>query len=164
MQKPPAYKGIPVATATVDKLGQLAPAKYERIYNSFDRKEAKDRGEGGHIVGAPLKGQRVLIINDVVTAGTAKREAIEKIWKEGDTVVGIIVALDRMEKLPAPNGDGETPMPSAIGEIRREYKIPVLAILTLGDIIGGLKGVVSEEHILRLVEYRAKYHASDQRP
>ena len=112
-------------------------------------------------MGAPLKGKRVLIVDDVVTAGTAKREAIGKIRNEGGIVVGIVVALDRMEKLPSPDGDDSTPMPSAIGEIRKEYGIPVLSILTLDDIIGGLKGRSSEEDIRRLEEYRAKYKASD---
>jgi len=158
----PAYKGIPLACATVDKLADLQPGKYEKMCYSFDRKEAKDHGEGGNIVGAPLKGKRVLIVDDVVTAGTAKREAIDKIRKEGGIVVGILVALDRMEKLPAPNGDDpSTPMPSAIGEIRKEYSIPVLSILTLNDIIGGLKGKISEEDIRRMEEYKDKYKASD---
>ncbi|KAF4631396.1 hypothetical protein G7Y89_g6737 [Cudoniella acicularis] len=157
----PAYKGIPLATATVDKLADLDPEKYEKKCYSFDRKEAKDHGEGGNIVGAPLKGKRVLIVDDVVTAGTAKREAIGKIRKEGGIVVGILVALDRMEKLPAPSGDDSTPMPSAIGEIRKEYGIPVLSILTLDDIIGGLKGTGVDDDIKRMEEYKAKYKASD---
>jgi orotate phosphoribosyltransferase len=150
-----------LATATVDKLADLQPEKYGKACYSFDRKEAKDHGEGGNIVGAPLKGKRVLIVDDVVTAGTAKREAIDKIRKEGGIVVGILVALDRLEKLPAPNGDDSTPMPSAIGQIRKEYGIPVLSILTLNDIIGGLKGKISDEDIRRMEEYRIKYKASD---
>lgn len=156
----PAYKGIPLATATVDKLADLDD-KYNTMCYSFDRKEAKDHGEGGNIVGAPLKGKRVLIVDDVVTAGTAKREAIDKIRKEGGIVAGILVALDRMEKLPSPTGDDSAPMPSAIGEIRKEYGIPVLSILTLDDIIGGLNGIASEENIKNMEEYRAKYKASD---
>ena len=156
----PAYKGIPIATATVDKLADLNPEKYGKVCYSFDRKEAKDHGEGGNIVGAPLKGKRVLIVDDVVSAGTAKREAIDKIRKEGGIVVGIVVALDRMEKLPAPNGDDDTPMPSAIGEIRKEYGIPVLSILTLNDIISGLKGNILDEDIRQMEQYRAKYKAS----
>jgi orotate phosphoribosyltransferase len=157
----PAYKGIPLATATVDKLAELAPEKYGQICYSFDRKEAKDHGEGGNIVGAPLKGKRVLIVDDVVTAGTAKREAIEKITKEGGIVAGILVALDRMEKLPAPNGDGPEPMPSAIGEIRKEYGLPVIAILTLDDIIAGSEGKIAADDVQRMEEYKAKYKPSD---
>ncbi|RDW92161.1 orotate phosphoribosyltransferase [Coleophoma crateriformis] len=157
----PAYKGIPLATSTVDKLAELDPAKYGQLCYSFDRKEAKDHGEGGNIVGAPLKGKRVLIVDDVVTAGTAKREAIDKIRKEGGIVVGILVAVDRMEKLPSPDGDDSKPMPSAIGEIRKEFGFPVLSILTLDDIIGGLAGANSAEDVKRLEEYRAKYKASD---
>jgi len=157
----PAYKGIPLVTSTADKLADLEPEKYSKICYSFDRKEAKDHGEGGNIVGAPLKGKKVLIVDDVVTAGTAKREAIDKIRKEGGIVVGILVALDRMEKLPATDGDDSKPMPSAIGELRKEYGIPILSILTLNDIIRGLKGRGSEEDIERLEEYRARYKASD---
>merc|ERR1712093_637312 len=144
-----------------DILADLQPEKYGDICYSFDRKEAKDHGEGGNIVGAPLKGKRVLIVDDVVTAGTAKREAIAKIRSEGGIVVGILVALDRQEKLPSPDGDDSKAMPSAIGEIRKEYGIPVLAILTLDDIIGGVKGAVAEEDVKRMEEYRAKYKASD---
>jgi len=157
----PAYKGIALATSTVYQLAELAPEKYGQLCYSFDRKEAKDHGEGGNIVGAPLKGKRVLIVDDVVTAGTAKREAIDKIRNEGGIVAGIVVALDRLEKLPSLTGDDSAPMPSAIGEIRKEYGIPVLAILTLNDIIGGLKGFGSPEDIQRLEEYRAKYRATD---
>ncbi len=157
----PAYKGIPLCTSTVDKLADLEPEKYGQLCYSFDRKEAKDHGEGGNIVGAPLKGKRVLIVDDVVTAGTAKREAIDKIRKEGGIVAGILVALDRMEKLPAPSVDDSAPMPSAIGELRKEYGIPILSILTLDDIIDGLKGTVSEDNVKQMEEYRQKYKASD---
>ena len=158
----PAYKGIPLATAATIRLGQLDPAAYGKsTCYSFDRKEAKDHGEGGNIVGAPLKGKRVLIVDDVITAGTAKREAIAKIEKEGGIVAGIVVALDRMEKLPSPDGDDSKPMPSAIGELRKEYNLPILAILTLDDIIEGVKGLASDEDIRRTEEYRTKYKATD---
>lgn len=157
----PAYKGIPLATSTVDKLADLEPEKYAELCYSFDRKEAKDHGEGGNIVGAPLKGKRVLIVDDVVTAGTAKREAIDKIRKEGGIVAGILVALDRMEKLPHPDGDDSLPMPSAIGEIRKEYQIPVWSILDMNDIIGVLRETGREEDVKRMEEYREKYKASD---
>ncbi|KAK0629789.1 phosphoribosyltransferase-like protein [Bombardia bombarda] len=157
----PAYKGIPLATATIDKLAQLDEATYGQICYSFDRKEAKDHGEGGNIVGAPLKGKRVLVVDDVVTAGTAKREAIAKIQAEGGIVVGIVVALDRMEKLPSPDGDDSKPMHSAMGELRREYGIPIFAILTLDNIIDGTRGLASDEDIKKTEEYRTKYKASD---
>ncbi|KAF3360908.1 Orotate phosphoribosyltransferase like protein [Verticillium longisporum] len=157
----PAYKGIPLATAAVDKLAELDSATFGHTCYSFDRKEAKDHGEGGNIVGAPLKGKRVLIVDDVITAGTAKREAIAKIRAEGGEVAGIVVALDRMEKLPSPDGDDSKPMPSAMGEIKKEYGIPIYAILTLDDIIEGMKGFASEEDTKHTQEYRAKYKASD---
>ncbi|KAK9771308.1 putative Orotate phosphoribosyltransferase [Seiridium cardinale] len=151
----PAYKGIPLATATTFALAQLDD-RYKKLEYSFDRKEAKDHGEGGSIVGAPLKGRRVLIIDDVVSAGTAKREAIGKIQAEGGTVVGIVVALDRQETLPNSTG-------SAIGLLRKEYNIPIVAVLKLDDIVKGLKesGVATEEDLKRIEEYRAKYGASD---
>jgi orotate phosphoribosyltransferase len=82
----------------------------------------------------------VVIIDDVITAGTAKTEAVDKIRKEGGIVVDIVLALDRMEKLLAPNGDDSIPMPCAIGKIREVYGVPVLSIITLNDIIDGLRG------------------------
>ncbi|KAH7160821.1 phosphoribosyltransferase-like protein [Dactylonectria macrodidyma] len=155
----PAYKGIPIAATIAVELGRLAPETLDTVSYSFDRKEAKDHGEGGNIVGAPLKGKRVLIVDDVITAGTAKREAIDKIRKEGGIVVGIAVALDRMEKLPA--ADDSKPGPSAIGELRKEYGIPIFAILTLDDIIEGMKSFASAEDIQKTEEYRQKYKATD---
>ncbi|PHH67816.1 hypothetical protein CDD82_1101 [Ophiocordyceps australis] len=155
----PAYKGIPLCSAIAIKLGELAPGNLDKISYAFDRKEAKDHGEGGNIVGAPLKGKRVLIVDDVITAGTAKRDAIEKIQKEGGIVAGIVVALDRMEKLPAVDGDDSRPGPSAIGELRREYGIPIFAILTLDDIILGMPNFASSDDIKRTQEYRQKYKA-----
>ena len=157
----PAYKGIPLSYGIAAKLGELDPKNLDSVSYSFDRKEAKDHGEGGNIVGAPLKGKKVLIVDDVITAGTAKREAIDKIQKEGGIVVGIVVALDRMEKLPAKDGDDSKPGPSALGELKKEYGIPIFAILTLDDIIAGMKSFASEDDVKRTEEYRTKYKASD---
>ncbi|KAI1807145.1 orotate phosphoribosyltransferase [Daldinia bambusicola] len=152
----PAYKGIPLAATVFYALIKLDRAKYRHAAYSFDRKEAKDHGEGGSIVGSPLKGKRVLIIDDVVSAGTAKRQAIDMIRAAGGTVVGIIVALDRQETLP--DGDGKT---SAIGQLKKEYQIPIIPIVKLDDIIDGMKGVISESDIKKIEEYRAQYGASD---
>jgi len=157
----PAYKGIPLAAVTNLALAQLDPARHGDTVYTFDRKEKKEHGEGGNFVGAPIRGKRVLIVDDVVSAGTAKREAIDKIRGEGGVVAGIIVAVDRQEKLPSPDGDDSKPMPSAIGALRKEYGIPIIAVLTLDDIIEGVKGIISEDEIKRVEEYRTKYKASD---
>ena len=106
------------------------------------------------MVGAPLSGKRVLVIDDVVSSGTAKREAIEKLTSAGGKVVGIVVAVDRQETLP----DGKS---SAIGELKNEFGIPILAIVNLEDILTGMKGKIADADIVRLEEYRATYGASD---
>jgi orotate phosphoribosyltransferase len=157
----PAYKGIPLAAVTINQLANLDDHTFGKKSYSFNRKEAKDHGEGGTIVGASLKGKKVLIIDDVITAGTAIREAIEIIKKEGGELVGIVVAFDRLEKTPSPTDDDGTPRPSAIGEVRKQYGIPVLAILTLDDVIEFLKTLGSPDDLKRLDEYRQKYRASD---
>lgn len=160
----PAYKGIALAATTVDKLAELSPGRFKNVSYSFNRKEAKDHGEGGLIVGGSLKGQNVMIIDDVVTAGTTKREAIELVRQEGGTVVGIVIALDRNEKLPAEPGENDedgVPRKSAIGAMREEYGIPILSILTLDDLINGLKDNGRDDDADRCEEYRAKYGASD---
>ena len=157
----PAYKGIPLAATIALKLGELAPNNLDSISYSFDRKEAKDHGEGGNIVGALLKGKRVLIVDDVITAGTAKRDAIQKIQQEGGIVAGIVVALDRMEKLTPDDGDHGKPGPSALGQLRKEFGIPVFSILTLEDIIDGMSSFATEDDIKRTRDYRDMYKASD---
>ncbi|KAF4587443.1 orotate phosphoribosyltransferase [Ophiocordyceps camponoti-floridani] len=139
----PAYKGIPLCSAVTIKLG------------------GEGSWGGGSLVGASLRGKRVVIVDDVITAGTAKRDAIDKIRREGGEVVGIVVALDRMEKLPASDGDDSKPGPSAIGELRREYGVPIVPILTLRDIIDGSKGLVGVDDVKRMEEYRLKYQATD---
>jgi len=113
-------------------------------------------------VGAPLKGKKVVIVDDVITAGTAIREAIDIIKKEGGILVGIIVAFDRLEKTPAKEGEDEdAPRGSAIGQIRKEYGISVISILNLDDVVDFLKNMGSEEDLRRLEEYRVKYKATD---
>lgn len=119
----PAYKGIPLAAATVVALSERHG---RNVPYSFNRKEAKEHGEGGNIVGAPLQG-KVLIIDDVITAGTAIREAMDIIHAEGAEAAGVVIALDRQEK-----GQGET---SAIQEVEAEYKIPVASIIKLENLI-----------------------------
>jgi len=158
----PAYKGIPLATATVDKLADIDVKRFGHTSYSFNRKEAKDHGEGGTIVGSPLKGKKIIIVDDVITAGTAIREAIQIIKREGGELVGIVVAFDRLEKTPAKDGENEdAPRRSAIGEVREEHGIPVLSILTLDDVVKYLKPLGTENDLKRLEEYWAKYKASD---
>lgn len=118
----PAYKGIPLATVTAAAIYQQSQVDYPMSYN---RKEAKSHGEGGKLVGAKLSG-RVMIVDDVITAGTAIRESIEMIKAEGATPAGVIVALDRQEK-----GQAEL---SAIQEVEREYNIPAYSIVNLADL------------------------------
>lgn len=123
----PAYKGIPLAATT-----SVALATQHQIDTpyAFNRKEAKTHGEGGYIVGHPLKG-KVLIIDDVITAGTAIREAIDIIQAQGAQPAGVVIALDRMEK-----GQGSL---SAIQEVEQQFGIPVFSIINLNDIIETLE-------------------------
>jgi len=123
----PAYKGITLAAATAIALAE----KGHNLRYSFNRKEAKDHGEGGVIVGAPLHGQ-VLIVDDVITDGGAKREAIELIRASGANPAGVLIAFDRMER-----GRGEH---SAVQELTREFGLPVIAIATLEDLLAFLAG------------------------
>jgi orotate phosphoribosyltransferase len=123
----PAYKGVTLAAATAIALAE----KGHNLRYSFNRKEAKDHGEGGVIVGAPLQGQ-VLIVDDVITDGGAKREAIELIRANGANPAGVLIAFDRMER-----GRGER---SAVQELTREFGLPVIAIATLEDLLIFLAG------------------------
>jgi orotate phosphoribosyltransferase len=141
----PAYKGITLASATAIALANLG----HNIPFAYNRKEAKDHGEGGTIVGGPLTG-RALIVDDVITDGAAKREAIEMIRAAGATPAGIIIALDRQER-----GKGEL---SATQEVSREYGLPVTAIATLSDILATLRSRPGERANLdRIEEYRRQY-------
>ncbi|KAJ3090832.1 hypothetical protein HK102_002526 [Quaeritorhiza haematococci] len=151
----PAYKGIPLVSSTVvalsDKHGVNAPY-------SFNRKEKKDHGEGGSIVGSPLKG-KVVIIDDVITAGTAIRESVALIKEAGAELAGVLIALDRQEKS---GGVEPTSDLSAIQAIEKEYNIPVIAIVKLEDIMEYLSedGGKEYEHVVEDIrKYRERYGA-----
>ncbi|MDN5752698.1 MAG: orotate phosphoribosyltransferase [Nitrosospira sp.] len=144
----PAYKGIPLVSAIVIALA-------ERGYNypfCFNRKEVKDHGEGGNLVGAPLAG-RVLIVDDVISAGVSVRESVCHIRVSGAIPGGVIIALDRMER-----GDAEL---SATQEIHRAYGIQVTSIVNLNDITNYLQERKHLMHNVRAMEnYRARYGAA----
>ncbi|WP_407276183.1 orotate phosphoribosyltransferase [Halothiobacillus sp. DCM-1] len=146
----PAYKGIPLAAATsialAEKTGQTIPWV-------FNRKEAKDHGEGGQLVGAPLQG-RVLIIDDVITAGTAIRESLGLIQAAGATAVGVAVMIDRQER-----GQGTL---SAIGELQRDHRLTVVTIATLADLIRYCATQPAlAESLAAMQAYRAQYGTGD---
>ena len=146
----PAYKGIPLAAATA--LSLATRYGIDKPY-CFNRKEAKDYGEGGFTVGAPLTG-RVLVIDDVITAGTAIREAVEIIQSAGAQLTSIVVAMDRQER-----GLDET---SAIQEIEQTYGIEVAHIISLQDIIDFLQDTEDKalaEHLPSVERYRSEYGA-----
>ncbi|MDO1529590.1 orotate phosphoribosyltransferase [Fulvimonas sp. R45] len=142
----PAYKGIALAAATAIALAEAHGRDLPWAYN---RKEAKDHGEGGVLVGAPLKG-RVLIVDDVMTAGTAVRESLALIRAHGAEPAGVLIALDRQER-----GQGEL---SAAQEVQRDYGIPVVAIASLADVLAyaGERPALAAEHA-RLLAYRERY-------
>jgi orotate phosphoribosyltransferase len=145
----PAYKGIALAAATAIALSRRG----NDVPYAFNRKETKDHGEGGAVVGAPLAG-RVLIVDDVMTAGTAVRESVAVIRAAGATPAGVAVCLDRMER-------GSGPL-SAVQEVHEHYGIPVIAIATLDDLIGYLEGEPQYEEALRAIAaYRRQYGVSN---
>ena len=145
----PAYKGIALAAATAIALATRHGRDLPWAYN---RKEAKDHGEGGMLVGAPLAG-RVLIVDDVMTAGTAVRESLALIRAHGATPAGVLIALDRQER-----GQGEL---SAAQEVARDHGIPVIAITGLDEVLAyaGERPELAAEHA-RLLDYRSRYGVS----
>ena len=145
----PAYKGIPLAAATACALAERHNIDMPFAYN---RKEAKNHGEGGSVVGASLQG-RVLIIDDVITAGTAIREAIAMIEAAGANVAAVAIGLDRQER-----GQGEL---SAIQELERERELAVISIVGLNDIVEYLNaGAADPELVSRVSAYRERYGVS----
>ncbi|MGH8274452.1 MAG: orotate phosphoribosyltransferase [Gammaproteobacteria bacterium] len=148
----PAYKGIPLAAATAIAWATETGADLPFAYN---RKEAKDHGEGGQLVGAPLAGKRVCIVDDVVTAGTAVREAIGLIRDAGAHPAGLLIAIDREER-----GHGDT---SAVAELAAEQNLAVIALITLSDIAIWLEGTDTHASELEaLAAYRASYGATSK--
>ena len=143
----PSYKGITLAAATAIALAENG----HNLPYSFNRKEAKDHGEGGTIVGAPLKG-RIVIVDDVITAGTSVRESVELIRAHGAKPAGVLIALDRMER-----GQGTR---SAVQEVKETYGIPVVAIATLDDVMAFIANRTElTRHATAVAAYRAEYGA-----
>lgn len=143
----PAYKGIPLAAATAIALADHHGLDVPFVYN---RKEAKNHGEGGTLVGAPLRG-RVLVIDDVITAGTAVREVIKMIDEAGAELAGVAIGLDRQER-----GAGEF---SAVQEVEQAHGVPVLSIINMGHIIDYLE---TSDHgasgaLVAMRQYREQY-------
>lgn len=141
----PAYKGIPLAVSIAIAMAENG----QNLPFCFNRKEAKDRGEGGASIGAPIKG-RVLIVDDVISAGISVRESVELIRSQGGTPCGVAVALDRMER-----GAGAL---SAVAEVECEYGLPVIAIATLDDLIQHLRRDPAMAQLLLSVrQYHEQY-------
>ncbi|MFM8333392.1 MAG: orotate phosphoribosyltransferase [Candidatus Methylumidiphilus sp.] len=148
----PAYKGIPLVSATAIA---LAAATGAEMPFAFNRKEAKDHGEGGSLVGSPLAGS-VLILDDVITAGTSVRESVEIIRKAGAKPCGVLISLDRQEP-----GTGEC---SATDEVRNQYGIPVYAIITLADITEYLEAHGQSAALAAIERYRQEHGSQCNQP
>ena len=153
----PAYKGIPLGAAVAVELARLG----KTVPFAYNRKEAKDHGEGGSLVGAPLKG-RVLIVDDVMSAGTAVRESIALIQAAGATPHAVVIALDRQEMATEVQADGrvqDVPY-SAVQYVRQQLGLQVCAIATLDDLVGYLQVQTTPgmaEHLAQVQAYRERY-------
>jgi orotate phosphoribosyltransferase len=142
----PAYKGIVLAAVTAAALVEHAGRD---LPFAFNRKEVKDHGEGGNIIGSPLKG-RVLIVDDVITAGTAIRESIDIIRAAGARPAGVLLALDRQECAPQSRR-------SAVQEVRDQYGIPVVAVVNLADLMQHVSLQGQTDDLSRMQAYRERY-------
>lgn len=142
----PAYKGIPFVSATA-----VALVQHHQLNKpwGFNRKEAKDHGEGGVLVGADVAGKSVWIIDDVITAGTAIREVVEILTKAGAKIAGVVVALDRQER-----GQGET---SALQEVQQQLNVPVHALITMQDLMDYLEQKGDTQALEKMKAYREQY-------
>ena len=144
----PAYKGIPLATSLACELARRG----RDLDVAFNRKEAKTHGEGGTLMGASVAGKRILIVDDVITAGTAIREAISHIETAGGTVAGVVIALDRQEIL-----DPAQPI-SAVDSVRNSTGVPVVAVATLADLLAfAADDATLQQHHDALLAYRSSY-------
>jgi len=142
----PAYKGIPFVAATAVALSQTHGIS---VPWGFNRKEAKDHGEGGLLVGAAVEAKKVWIIDDVITAGTAIREVVDILKAAGGTIAGVLVALDRQER-----GQGQL---SAIQEVQQELDIPVHALITMQDLMQYLEQKGALDDLAKMQAYRTQY-------
>lgn len=148
----PAYKGITLASATAVALAALS----RNVPFGFNRKEAKAHGEGGLLVGAPMRG-RVVVVDDVITDGASKRESVELIRQAGAVPAGVLIALDRMER---GGSDDALSARSAVEDFQLSYRLPVMAIATLDDLLACLASTENPElhaHFARVNAYRERY-------
>ncbi|MFZ6751771.1 orotate phosphoribosyltransferase [Undibacterium sp. Dicai25W] len=153
----PAYKGITLASATAVALA----ARGRNVPFAYNRKEAKDHGEGGTIVGAELKG-KVVIIDDVISAGTSVRESVEMIRAAGATPCAVLIALDRMERS---GKDDALSAHSAVQEVSNTYNMPVVSIGNLNDLFDYLSATVADRELIKraksVADYRTRYGITD---
>ena len=148
----PAYKGITLAAATAVALAGLG----RNVPFAFNRKEAKAHGEGGTLVGAPVRG-RVVIVDDVITDGASKRESVELLRAAGGAPAAVLIALDRMER---GGSDAQLSEHSAVEDFEREYGLPVISIATVQDLLQYLRSTADPAlgtHFARVAAYRERY-------
>ncbi|CAI4050328.1 hypothetical protein SUVZ_13G4010 [Saccharomyces uvarum] len=149
----PAYKGIPLAAIVCVKLAEIGGTKFQNVQYAFNRQEVKDHGEGGIIVGACLEDKRVLIIDDVMTAGTAVDEAFDIISMAQGRVIGCIIALDRQEIVR----ESDPERLSATQSVSKRYNVPVLSIVSLAHVAQFMGNKLSPEQKSAIEEYRKAY-------